>query len=255
MSDTARSVSSPNFSAISQTGTCVPMSPTVPSTARSGVGVMLNGSTSSEPAHSTDIDLRPRRVDRGMQEALGAERPVVLARRRAVERELQDVARLDERGGAIARQQEATRIVRMAHADVSVFVEHAVMRQDPVGDDQIVDRALQCRHQMRMFSCVNATRALHRRDRLRQLGMIAREVQRRVIIFKIDLAARLAVERDEALRFRAVEAGIRIAVVVDQVVLALDPERRRHHHLVRRARSPAAGCLPPCSPRSPSRPC
>ena len=31
------------------------MSPTVPSTARSGTGVTLNGSTSSEPAHSTEF--------------------------------------------------------------------------------------------------------------------------------------------------------------------------------------------------------
>ena len=79
-----------------------------------------------------------------MQEALGAERPVVLAGRRAVEREREDIARLDERGGTVAREQEAVGIARMAHADVSVFVEHAVMRQDPVGDDQVVDRALQC---------------------------------------------------------------------------------------------------------------
>ena len=78
-----------------------------------------------------------------MQEALRAQRPVVVARRRAVEREFEDVAGLDERGRTIARQQEAVGIAGMAHADVSVFVEHAMMRQDPVGDDQIVDRALQ----------------------------------------------------------------------------------------------------------------
>jgi hypothetical protein len=79
-----------------------------------------------------------------MKEALGAERPVVLAGRRAVERERQDIARLDERGGTIAREQEAIGRARMAHADVSVFVEHTVMRQDTVGDDQIAGRALKC---------------------------------------------------------------------------------------------------------------
>ncbi len=106
------------------------------------------------------IDLGPRGIDRRVQEALRAERPVVVVHRRSVERELEDVAGLDERAGTGAREQEAARIARMAHADVSVFVEHAVIRQDPVSDDQVVDRALQVSpssNQARMCSWVNAT--------------------------------------------------------------------------------------------------
>ena len=53
---------------------------------------------------------------------------------------------LDVCAGTGAREQIAARVGRMPHADVSVFVEHAVMRQDPVGNDEVVDRALKPRH-------------------------------------------------------------------------------------------------------------
>src|SRR5262245_66687465 len=53
-----------------------------------------------------------------------------------------------------------------------------------------------------------------------------------VDIFQRDLAAGLAVVGDEALRLVAVEASVRILVVVQQVAAALEPDRRWREHLL-----------------------
>ena len=84
---------------------------------------------------------------------------------------------------------------------MAVFVEHAVVGQDPVCDHESWS------HVAALSSDANVLvrerdRPLHCRNRLRQFGVLAREVKRRVVIFKVDPAARLAVARREALRFR-----------------------------------------------------
>jgi hypothetical protein len=52
---------------------------------------------------------------------------------RAVERELHQILELDERGAALARQDEALAIARIAHADVTERIDDAFVREDAVG--------------------------------------------------------------------------------------------------------------------------
>ena len=91
------------------------------------------------------VDVRPRLVDRAVDEALEIGRARV-AHRRAVEPELDDVGAGDEFRAERARQQIVVGLLRVADADVAVGVDHVLLRQDPIGDHQIADRALQLVH-------------------------------------------------------------------------------------------------------------
>ena len=83
-------------------------------------------------------DVRPRLIDAAVDHALGVE----LHRRRrdrlGIERELQNVGRLDQARRARAREQIATGIGRMAHADMAERIEHAFVRQYAVGKRDLV---------------------------------------------------------------------------------------------------------------------
>ena len=78
------------------------------------------------------VHVGPRFVDRAVDEAL--EREVALALD-AVAFEIvdDDVGRLDVRGCQTSRLQEAIRVARVAHADVTVAVDHRFTEQDPIG--------------------------------------------------------------------------------------------------------------------------
>ena len=56
--------------------------------------------------------------------------------------------------------------------------------------------------------------------------------QTRPDVVLLDLATSLAIVGDETLRLVAVDRRLGITVVVHDVGLALDPDRRRHHHLL-----------------------
>ena len=131
---------SPNLSAMSHTGTLAPMKLPEWITGRSWVAAaMPNGSMSSAWACTTAIDVRPRLVDRRMDEALEIERALLVPHRLAVEAELDDVVLLDQLGRERARDEEALRIVGMADADVAVGVDHVLLGEDAVGDDEVLD--------------------------------------------------------------------------------------------------------------------
>ena len=87
--------------------------------------------------------LRAGAVDLAVDVAL-ADR-VALARRverLAVEAVLQQVAGLHRLRGDIAREDEALRVARRAHADVPVGVDHAVLGEDAVRRDEVFEKGL-----------------------------------------------------------------------------------------------------------------
>jgi hypothetical protein len=115
---TRRSVS-PNSSRLSQIGTSGPMLPRVVVAHRHHVGARaVRG--------SVDRALRVQRL------ALRIPRPVV-------EGELQDVAALDQLRAPRAGQEVTVWVQRVPDADVAEGVDHALVREDPVGDDQIAE--------------------------------------------------------------------------------------------------------------------
>ena len=57
----------------------------------------------------------------------------------AVEIELDDVVGGDERGRHAARDQEALGILRMAHGDMAEAVDDALLVENVIGIDEIVD--------------------------------------------------------------------------------------------------------------------
>src|SRR5215204_7355573 len=62
--------------------------------------------------------------------------------------------------------------------------------------------------------------------------MLGRKVKRRVVIFQCYLAASAAITGDKPFRLGAGKSRFRIAVVVNDIIGALNPERRRHHSLL-----------------------
>ena len=97
------------------------------------------------------LHIRARRVDRGMDECAPSEGRANASRRLPVEVELHDVVYADRARIARAREQEALRVGRMAHADIPERIEQSQIRQDPVGDHQILDRARQISHGVPFF--------------------------------------------------------------------------------------------------------
>ena len=85
------------------------------------------------------VDVRPRLVDGGMDEALEIERALVVAHRLPVEPQLDDVVALDQLGRDRAGQEKVLGIAGMADADVAVGVHHILLGEDAVGDDEVLD--------------------------------------------------------------------------------------------------------------------
>ena len=125
---------------MSQTGTLAPMKLPEWITGRSGVAwATPNGRMSSAWACTTDMDVRPRLEDGGVDEALEIERARLVAHRLAVEAELDDVVALHQVGRERAGEEEVLRIVGMADADMAVGVDHVLLGEDAVGDHEILD--------------------------------------------------------------------------------------------------------------------
>jgi hypothetical protein len=84
------------------------------------------------------IDVGPCLIDAAMDHALAVERHAFGGQRLGVERELVDIRSLDQLRTAGAGEKITARIVRMSHADMAEAVEHAFMRDDSVGERQLI---------------------------------------------------------------------------------------------------------------------
>ena len=84
------------------------------------------------------VDVGPCLIDAAVDDALAVKRQVGMNGRLRIERELQNIGRLDQLGAARAGEQIAPAVGRMAHADVAEAVEHAFMRDDAVGERELV---------------------------------------------------------------------------------------------------------------------
>ncbi len=91
-------------------------------------------------------DIRPRREDRGVNKAFEIELLAVVAHRLAVEVELDDIRGRDQFRGERARDQKAMRVVGVADADMAVGVDDVLLREDAVGDHQILDQGIEAAH-------------------------------------------------------------------------------------------------------------
>ncbi len=100
-------------------------------------------------------DIGPRLKDAAMDRALAVHDAAALVDRVAVEVEFHDVVARHQFRAARARHEEAVGPLRMPQADMAEAVDHALVRQDPVGDHQILEMLLQRRHRFlpkRVFS-------------------------------------------------------------------------------------------------------
>ena len=93
------------------------------------------------------LHVRPRLVDAAMNEPLVIKRAAVIAHRRAIEIERDDMIFLDHLGRHRGREQEAARIVRMAHAHMAIGVHHILAGQDAVGDDEVAHQGRDVAHE------------------------------------------------------------------------------------------------------------
>ena len=59
----------------------------------------------------------------------------------SIERELEDVIRLHETGAYRARQEVAIGMLGVTNADVPIFVEDALLGQNPIGDGKLAPGA------------------------------------------------------------------------------------------------------------------
>src|SRR5262249_919707 len=89
-----------------------------------------------------------RLIDAAMNDALAIEKPGRRHDRLRVEREFQDVTRLDQFRAAGARQQISPGIGRMAHADMAEAIEHALMCKDAICKGKFVACFVESRHQI-----------------------------------------------------------------------------------------------------------
>src|SRR5208283_2136071 len=84
-------------------------------------------------------DVLARLIDAAVDDALGVEMHLGRLHRARIERVLQNVVWLDQQRRARARQQIASGIGRMAHADVAEGVEHAFVGEDAIGERKLLD--------------------------------------------------------------------------------------------------------------------
>ena len=95
--------------------------------------------------------VRPRLVERAVDEALEIGRAAARIDRVAFEREFHDVGGLDAVGRARAREQIALRIVGMARADMAEGIDDRLAGEDAVGGDELFDDPVELGHQALSF--------------------------------------------------------------------------------------------------------
>src|SRR5262249_61671273 len=108
--------------------------------------------------------------DGRVDEALEVKHAFFLAHRLTVETELDNVFAVNEVRRERARDKEVLRLVGMADADVAIGVDHILMRQDTVGNDEGGDDSVDVAH--RSFASVCRIRSLHERSDMRGLPRI-----------------------------------------------------------------------------------
>src|SRR4029077_15451124 len=91
-------------------------------------------------------DIRPRREDRRMNEALEIEAAVLVPHRLTVQVELDDVLGAHQLRGERAGDQEAVGIVRGTDADMPVSVDDPLPREDPRGYHKVLDHGVEIAH-------------------------------------------------------------------------------------------------------------
>src|SRR5215472_1743705 len=94
-------------------------------------------------------NIRPRRENRGMNEALEIKAAVLVSRRLTLEVELDNIFGTHQIGSKRAGNQKPVGIVRVADADMAVGVDHLLAGEDPIGDHEILDQSIKTAH------CVN----------------------------------------------------------------------------------------------------
>ncbi len=89
-----------------------------------------------------DLGLRPE--DLAVDEALEIGRAALRIDRVAVEVEFHDVGRRNQPRRHAARQQKALRVLVVAGADMAEPVDHALVEENAVGGDDILDQRRVC---------------------------------------------------------------------------------------------------------------
>ena len=84
--------------------------------------------------------------DRRVNEALEIECGALIAHRFAVEAEFDNVLGTDQLRGDRTGDQKMVRIFRMPDADMAVGVDHLLLREDAVGDDEVLDDRIETAH-------------------------------------------------------------------------------------------------------------
>ena len=92
------------------------------------------------------LDVGMGLIDFAVDEALHIERSSPRLDRVAVEIELQDVVGRDQARSHAARQQKAPRVGLVPHADMAEAIDHALVGENAVGGDEIVDEIGMRRH-------------------------------------------------------------------------------------------------------------
>ena len=92
------------------------------------------------------VHVRPRFVDRAVDEALQIGRAAALVDRRAVEGIFDDVVALDALRRARPRQQIMLRIVGMPGADMAEGIDDALVGQDAIGGHQFFENEIELAH-------------------------------------------------------------------------------------------------------------
>ena len=88
----------------------------------------------------------PRFENSAMNEALEIEVAFFFSHRLAVERELDDVVMSDQFRSQRTGEKKTVRSLRMTNADMAISVDHFLMSEDAVGDDEIVKKIVEVRH-------------------------------------------------------------------------------------------------------------
>ncbi len=92
------------------------------------------------------MHVRPRLVDRAVDEALEIGRAAVFVDRGAVEPIFDYVAVLDALGGSRPRQKIMLRLVGMPRADMAEQIDNAFVGQDAVGGHQFFQNKIELAH-------------------------------------------------------------------------------------------------------------
>src|SRR5437868_5555491 len=85
------------------------------------------------------MDVRPRTINFAVNESFQIGTPIVVDEI-AIQIERLDVVAADERRRHVSRKQEAIRLMRMTNADVAERIEHALVEQNVIRVDQVLDQ-------------------------------------------------------------------------------------------------------------------